>query len=87
MARRATKKIIQVPIDEGLLRRIDETVGRVGESRAAFIRDACRSRLEALEGGRLDRRYVDGYRRKPEGAAWAETTTRLLSRVLPRDRW
>jgi hypothetical protein len=87
MAKRALKKIIQVPIEDELLTRIDETVGRVAESRAAFIRDACWSRLKALEGHRLDRQYVDGYRRKPEDTAWARTTTRLLSRVLPRERW
>jgi hypothetical protein len=87
MAKRMTKKIIQVPIEDELLTRIDETVGRVAESRAAFIRDACRFRLKTLEGDRLDRRYVDGYRRKPEDATWARTTTRLLSRVLPREKW
>jgi len=87
MAKRALKKIIQVPIEDELLVRIDETVGRVAESRAAFIRDACRSRLKTLEGHRLDRQYVDGYRRKPEDTAWARTTTRLLSKVLPRGKW
>ncbi len=87
MATRTTKKIIQVPIDDELLARIDETVGRVAESRAAFIREACRLRLQALEGGRLDRQYVDGYRRKPEDTAWARTTTRILSRVLAREKW
>lgn len=87
MAKRTRKKIIQVPIEYDLLTRIDETVGQVAESRAAFIRDACRLRLKALEGHRLDRQYVDGYRRKPEDAVWARTTTRILSRVLPREKW
>jgi len=87
MAKRAPKKIIQVPIEAELLARIDETVGRVAESRAAFVRDACRSRLDALEGGQLERQYVEGYRRKPEGTAWAKTTARLLSGVLHREKW
>jgi len=87
MAKRTTKKIIQVPIEDELLIRIDAIAGRVAESRAAFIRDACRLRLKAWEGGRLDRQYVDGYRRKPEDAGWAKTTTRLLSGVLPREKW
>ena len=51
MVVRTTKKVIQVPIDEELLARIDERVGRVAESRAAFIREACRWRPEALKGG------------------------------------
>ena len=87
MAVRTTKKVIQVPIDEELLARIDERVGRVAESRAAFIREACRWRLEALKGWQLDRQYVDGYRRKPEDLAWAKATARLLTKVLPRERW
>ena len=87
MAKPTTKKIIQVPIEAELLMRIDDTVGRVAESRAAFIRDACRWRLNALEGDRLDRQYVEGYRRKPDDPARAKTTTRVLSRVLPREKW
>ena len=87
MAVRTTKKVIQVPIDEELLARIDERVGRVAESRAAFIREACRWRLKALKGGQLDRQYVDGYRRKPEDPAWARAIARLLPKVLPREEW
>ena len=87
MVRRSSKKIIQVPIEDTLLMRIDETAARVAESRAAFIRDACRLRLKALEGDRLDRRYIDGYRRKPEDPVWAKTTTQLLAGVLPREKW
>ena len=87
MAKRTIKKIIQVPIDDELLTRIDETVGRVAETRAAFIREACRLRLEALRGGQLDRQYVDGYRRKPEDPAWARATARLLPKVLAREEW
>ena len=75
-----------MPIEDKLLMGIDETVGRVAESRAAFIRDACRLRLKALEGDRLDRQYVDGYRREPEDMAWAKTTTRLLTGVLPQEK-
>ena len=85
MAKRRSKKII--PIEDTLLMRIDETVGRVAERRAAFIRDACQSRLRALEGDRLDRQYMDGYRRKPEDPAWVKATARLLSVVLPREKW
>ena len=43
-----------------------------------------RKNLAARE---LDRRYVEGYRKKPEDRAWAETGAKLLSRVLPREKW
>ena len=87
MGKHAAKKIIQVPIEDSLLRSIDEAVGRVAECRAAFIRDACRVRLETLEAHRLDQQYADGYRRKPQNVTWAKTTTLLRSRVLPTEKW
>ena len=42
MAKGRVKKIIQVPIENELLERIDATAGVVAESRAAFIREACK---------------------------------------------
>lgn len=87
MAQRKAKKIIQVPIEADLLERIDTTVLMVAESRAAFIREACRQRLRALKEHELDRRYVAGYRKTPEGAAWSKVSTKLLSRVLPKEKW
>lgn len=87
MAKTRTKKIIQVPIEGDLLERIDETAGAVAESRAAFIREACKLRLKTLASRELDRRYVEGYRKKPEDTSWAEAGAKLLSRVLPREQW
>ena len=87
MAKSRAKKIIQVHMEDDLLKYIDKTAGAVAESRAAFIREACRQRLKSLEARELDRRYVEGYRRKPEDTAWAETGARLLSSVLPREKW
>ena len=40
------KKIIQVPMEDELLQSIDATAGVVAESRAAFIREACKQRLK-----------------------------------------
>ena len=81
------KQVIQVPIDRGLLSKIDDTARLVAESRAAFIREACKLRLREIEAARQDRRYEEGYRRKPESAAWAKTAALLLTRVLPREKW
>ena len=82
-----TKKVVQVPIEPGLLSRIDGTARLVAESRAAFIREACKLRLRQLDAAQRDRRYVEGYRRKPESTAWAKTGALLASRVLPREKW
>ena len=87
MARNTPKKIIQVPIDDDLLRRIDATAGIVAESRASFIREACQQRLKNLQTKELDRLYVEGHRRQPEDLAWAESSARLLSKRRPKEKW
>lgn len=81
------KRIIQVPIEEELLERIDATVGVLAESRASFIREACKQRLKSLEAEELDRLYVEGYRTSPEELDWAEASARLLSKRLPKEKW
>lgn len=87
MKRRASSKVIQVPIDEALLSRVDAAAGRVAESRAAYIREACERRLRSEEASELDRRYVEGYRRRPEDRAWGKVGAKLLAHRLERDRW
>jgi len=87
MAKGQVKKVIQVPIEDELLDRIDTTAGIVAESRAAFIREACKQRLKNFETEELDRRYMDGYRKKPEGTDWAQASARLLSKRLPKEKW
>lgn len=87
MAKSRAKKIIQVPIEDDLLERIDTTAGAVAESRAAFIREACKQRLKSFETKELDRRYMDGYRKKPEELDWAEASAGLLSKRLPKEKW
>ncbi|MBI4590742.1 MAG: ribbon-helix-helix protein, CopG family [Candidatus Rokubacteria bacterium] len=87
MARSRAKKIIQVPIEDDLLERIDETAGMVAESRAAFIREACRQRLKSLKARELERRYTEGYRKKPEDTEWGEMGLKLLAARLAREKW
>jgi hypothetical protein len=87
MAKSIPKKIIQVPIDDELLRRIDATAGIVAESRASFIREACKQRLKHLHTKELDRLYVEGHRRLPEDLGWAESAAKLLSKRLPKENW
>ena len=87
MAKRKAKKIIQVPIEDELLERIDATAGVVAESRAAFIREACKQRLKNLHAKELDRLYMEGYRKRPEGSDWAKASVKLLSKRLPKEKW
>ncbi len=87
MAGSKAKKIIQVPIERELLERIDTSAGAAAQSRAAFIREACKQRLKSLEAEELDRRYVAGYRKKPEDLEWAKASAKLLSKRLPKEKW
>lgn len=83
----AARKIVQVPIEEDLLQQIDTSAGARAESRATFIREACKLRLKNLTTAELDRRYIEGYRRIPEDTAWAEIGATLLAQVLPTEKW
>jgi hypothetical protein len=86
MAKRS-KQIIQVPMEEELLRQIDASAGIVAESRAAFIREACQQRLKSLRAKELDRLYVEGHQSHPENLDWAENSAQLLSKRLPKEKW
>jgi len=87
MAKSKGKKIIQVPIEDDLLKRIDATARIVAESRAAFIREACQQRLKTLRARELDRLYMEGHKHQPEDLAWAESSAKLLSARLPKEKW
>ena len=87
MAKHKSKKIIQVPIEDELLKRIDATAGVVAESRAAFIRQACQQRLKSLRAKELDRLYIEGHRSRPENLNWARSSAQLLSKRLPKEKW
>ena len=80
-------KIIQVPMEEKLLKQIDETAGVVAESRSAFIREACQQRLKSLQGEELDRVYIEGHQKHPENVDWARSSAKLLSKRLPKEKW
>ncbi len=87
VGKRKAKKIIQVPIEDELLERIDATAGVIAESRATFIRESCKQRLKSLEAKELDRKYMEGYRETPEALDWAKASVKLLSKRLPKEKW
>ena len=76
-----------MPIEDDLLKRIDASAGVVAGSRAAFIREACQQRLKSLQAKELDRLYMEGHRNQPEDLHWAESSARLLSKRLPKEKW
>ncbi len=80
-------KVIQVPMDEKLLRAVHRRAKATRSTRAALIRTACDEYLKKLEEEELERRYVEGYRRKPEDPAWGELGAKLAAEVLPQEDW
>ena len=86
MAKAKYSKIIQVPIEEDLVKRIDETAGTVVESHAAVIRNACQQRLKNLQAKELDRLYIEGHQSHPEDLDWARSSAKLLSKRLPKEK-
>jgi len=79
--------VVQVPMKGELAERIDAAAARDGESRAEFIRKACRLRLALLETADLEQRYIEGYGRVPEDAAWADTSARALAGSIRKEKW
>ena len=84
---RLKPKIVQVPVDETFLARIDKGASVLRESRAGFVREACEMRLRSLEEAEQERRYESGYERRPEDLDWAGMAAAELARRLKKETW
>ncbi len=80
-------KVIQVPMDEKLVRAVNREARALRSTRAALIRAACEDYLRRIAEQELDRRYVEGYRRKPEKSDWGKMGAKMAAQVLPEERW
>ena len=80
-------KVIQVPIDNVLLGAVNRLAKVRRLTRAALIREACQRYLERIEEEELDRKYVEGYRRKPESASVGKLGERMAKEVWPKEDW
>ena len=81
------KKIIQVPMDEGLLNELNYMSRKCGLSRAEFIREACQQYLRQVEDGQMDEIYQEGYRRLPEEPSTGQTQVKLAEQILAEESW
>ena len=66
------KKVIQVPVDEGLLTALNQLSKKQRKGRSELIRQACQRYLRQVESEELDRLYQQGYKRLPEEAELGE---------------
>jgi hypothetical protein len=80
-------KVIQVPMDEGFLRTVNERAKSRRLTRAALIRIACEEYLRRLDRQALDRKYVEGYRRKPESPLVGKLGEKMAGEVWPEEAW
>jgi hypothetical protein len=74
-------------MDEKLLREVNREARSSRSTRAALIRAACQEYLCRIEERGLERRYVEGYRRKPEKPDWGRMGAKLAAEVLPEESW
>jgi len=82
-----TKKVIQVPVDEELLKNLDSLSKKQRKARAELIRQACLSYLEQAKEEELDKIYREGYKRIPETPDMGEVGAALLAEILPKESW
>ncbi|MBE0431062.1 MAG: ribbon-helix-helix protein, CopG family [Dehalococcoidia bacterium] len=81
------KKVIQVPVDQGLLGALDRMSRRQNRARAELIREACQAYLAGLESEEMDRLYQEGYERLPEELRLGEMQAALAAEILPEESW
>ncbi len=82
-----TKKVIQVPVDEALLKDLNSLSKKKSKTRSEVIREACIIYLARSKEEEMDRIYREGYLRIPEDPAEIEMLTALASEVLPKEEW
>ncbi len=75
------KKVIQVPVDQELLKKLDDLSGKQGKSRSELIRQACLQYLQNIEHKQLDDAYQLGYMKMPERPETSEAQIAVADKV------
>ena len=81
------KKVIQVPVDDELLKDLNQLSKKQRKTRAELIRQACQRYLRQVEDEELDRLYQQGYERVPEEPVLGEVQITLAGQVIPKELW
>lgn len=82
-----TKKVIQVPVDEELLKDLNSLSKKWRKARSELIRQACLRYLRQVESEELDKLYRQGYKRVPEESEVGEIQVAISGEILPRESW
>ena len=81
------KKIIQVPVDEELLKDLDSLSKKQRKARSELIRQACLRYLQQVEYEELDKLYRQGYLRIPEEPEAGEIQVVISGEILSKESW
>ena len=81
------KKVIQVPVDEGLLKSLDDVSKKQRRARSELIRQACQIYLRQVEKDEMDRLYRQGYEKIPEETETGDAQVAMAGEIMPRESW
>jgi len=81
------KKVIQVPVDEELLRDLNNLSKKQRKARSELIRQACLNYLQQVEHEELDRLYQQGYVRIPEEPETGESQVAMSGEFMSKEPW
>jgi len=82
-----TKKVIQVPVDEELLKDLDNLSKKQRKARSEVIRQACQIYLRQAKQEEMDRLYQQGYEKIPEEAGLGEAQVAVVGEIMSRESW
>ena len=74
-------------MDEDLVGKLDALSEKQSQSRAAVIREACRTYITQERRRQMSEQYVAGYRRIPEDPALAQAYEIAFAEVLEPEDW
>ncbi len=81
------KRIIQVPIDESLVKDLNNLSKKHRKSRAELIREACTNYLKQIEQEELNKIYQAGYKKIPEKAEIGEVQLIMTREIASMEPW
>jgi len=80
-------QIIQVPMSQDLVKKLNKVCKKQKMKRAALVRQACERMLKEMQEEEWDRQYVESYRLIPEDPAIGEVGLLLAAETLEKEDW
>ena len=82
-----TSKIIQVPMNEELLKNLNKVCKKQKVKRAALIRQVCQNYIKQIEDAEAERQCIEAYRKIPDDPAIGEVGAKLAAEILSKEDW